>query len=441
MIVTKKFLPRRTFLQGIGVTLALPLLDAMVPALTASARTAAAPVRRLGFVYYPNGVIQEQWFPSAAGAGFEWTSTLNVLAPLRDHLVVLSGLNHEPADPGADPAHPVAQAAWLSAVHPITKGGVRLGTTVDQVAARKLGRFTPLPSLELALEAPSQIACDSGDCFFSSTISWRTPTTPNPMEGHPRVVFDRLFGDVSGSAQRRARIRQNASILDSVTREVDQLDRTLGASDRTKLREYVESVREIERRLQQVEARNSQSPLTLPDRPVDIPESFGDHADIMFGLLTLAFQTDMTRVFTLLMGRESSNRTFPEIGVPDAHHTISHHNSQPEAIAKKAKIDTHHVQLLVSFLEKLRAAADGEGSLLDHSLLLYGSGLGDGNLHGHVNVPVLLAGGCAGRLTGGRHVACRPATPLANVYVSMLDMVGVPDAEQFGDSTGPLVSL
>ena len=260
MIVTKKFLPRRTFLQGIGVTLALPLLDAMVPALTASARTAAAPVRRLGFVYYPNGVIQEQWFPSAAGASFEWTSTLNALAPLRDHLVVLSGLNHEPADPGADPAHPVAQAAWLSAVHPITKGGVRLGTTADQIAARELGRFTPLPSLELALEAPSQIACDSGDCFFSSTISWRTPTTPNPMEGHPRVVFDRLFGDVSGSAQRRARVRQNASILDSVTREVDRLDRTLGASDRTKLREYVESVREIERRLQQVEAPEQPEP-------------------------------------------------------------------------------------------------------------------------------------------------------------------------------------
>ena len=441
MIITKRVLPRRTFLRGLGVTLALPLLDAMVPALTATARTAAAPVRRLGFIYYPNGVIQAQWFPSVAGRGFEWPPTLSPLAPLRDGLVALSGLNHEPAEPGADPAHPVAQAAWLSAVHPITRGGVRLGTTADQIAARELGRFTPLPSLELALEAPSQIACDSGDCFFSSTISWRTPTTPNPMEGHPRVVFDRLFGDVGSSDQRRSQIRQNASILDSVTREVDRLDRTLGASDRTKLREYVESVREIERRLQQVEARNSQSPLTLPDRPVDIPDSFEAHADIMFGLLTLAFQADMTRVFTLLMGRESSNRTFPEIGVSDAHHTISHHNSKPEAIAKKAKIDTYHVQLLTSFLEMLRAANDGEGSLLDHSLLLYGSGLGDGNVHGHVDVPALLAGGCAGRLRGGRHVACQPATPLANVYVSMLDMVGVPGAERFGDSTGPVVSL
>ena len=441
MIITKRCLPRRTFLRGAGVTLALPLLDAMVPALTATARTAAAPIRRLGFIYYPNGVIQEQWFPATAGADFEWPATLRALAPLRDQLVVLSGLNHEPADPGADSAHPVAQAAWLSAVHPTSRGGVRLGTTADQIAAQELGKFTPLPSLELALEAPSQIACDSGDCFFSSTISWRTPTTPNPMEGHPRVVFERLFGDAGSATQRRAQLEQNGSILDSVLREVDRLERTLGAGDRTKLREYVEAVREIERRLQQVEARNSESPLALPERPVDIPEAFGDHAEIMFGLLTLALQTDMTRVFTLLTGRESSNRTYPEIGVPDAHHTISHHNSQPEAIAKKAKIDTYHVQLLASFLGKLDGTPDGEGSLLDHSLLLYGSGLGDGNLHGHVEVPALLAGGCAGRLEGGRHVACTPGTPLANVYISMLDMAGVPRPERFGDSSGPVAGL
>ena len=441
MIITKRCLPRRTFLRGAGVALALPLLDAMVPALTATARTAAAPVRRIGFVYYPNGVIQEQWFPATAGAGFEWSRTLGPLAKLRNDLVILSGLNHEPADPGADSAHPVAQAAWLSAMHPTTKGGVRLGTTADQIAAKELGKFTPLPSLELALEAPSQIACDSGDCFFSSTISWRTPTTPNPMEGHPRVVFERLFGDASSSAQRLTQVRQNGSILDSVTREVERLDRTLGASDRTKLKEYVDAVREIERRLQQVETKNSESVLSLPDRPVDIPEAFGDHAEIMFGLLALAFQADLTRVFTLLTGRESSNRTYPEIGVPDAHHTISHHNSQPEAIAKKAKIDIYHVQLLASFLEKLRVTPDGDGSLLDHSLILYGSGLGDGNLHGHVNVPALLAGGCAGRLTGGRHVACAPGTPLANVYISMLDLVGVPRAERFGDSTGPIAGL
>ncbi|MBM3779704.1 MAG: DUF1552 domain-containing protein [Acidimicrobiia bacterium] len=441
MIVTKRHLRRRTFLRGSGVALALPLLDAMVPALTPVANTAAAPVRRIGFVYYPNGVIQEQWFPAAAGTAFEWTPSLGALSPHRSRLVVLSGLNHEPAEPGADSAHPVAQAAWLSAVHPITKGGVRLGTTADQIAARELGRFTPLPSLELALEAPSQIACDSGDCFFSSTISWRTPTTPNPMEGHPRVVFDRLFGDGGSADERRRLVRQDASILDSVTRELQRLDRTLGATDRTKLGEYVESVREIERRLQRIEAGNRQSPLALPDRPVDVPESFGEHAEVMFGLLALAFQADMTRVFTLLMGRESSNRTFPEIGVPDAHHNISHHNSRPDAIAKKAKIDTYHVQLLTSFLDTLAKAQDGEGSLLDHSLLLYGSGLGDGNLHGHDNVPAVLAGGCAGRLEGGRHVALRSGTPLANVYVTMLAMVDVPGAERFGDSTGPIAGL
>jgi hypothetical protein len=222
---------------------------------------------------------------------------------------------------------------------------------------------------------------------------------------------------------------------------VQRLDRTLGSSDRTKLREYVDAVREIERRLQRVEAQNSASALTLPDRPVDIPETFGEHAEIMFGLLALAFQSDMTRVFTLLTGRESSNRTYPEIGVPDAHHTISHHNSQPEAVAKKAKIDVYHVQLLASFLEKLRTTPDGDGSLLDHSLLFYGSGLGDGNLHGHVEVPAILAGGCAGRVTGGRYLACPPATPLANVYVSMLDLVGVPRVERFGDSTGLIAGL
>ncbi len=441
MIITKRVLPRRTFLRGSGVALALPLLDAMVPPLTAAAQTVAAPVRRMGFVYFPNGVIQEEWFPRTPGANFEWTQTLGALAPLRDQLVVLSGINHEPADPGADSAHPVAQAAWLSAVHPMTKGGVRLGTTADQIAAQELGRVTPLPSLELALEAPSQIACDSGDCFFSSTISWRTPTTPNPMEGHPRVVFERLFGDTSDPVRRRAVAEQNGSILDSVVREVARLDRTLGAGDRTKLREYVDAVREIERRLQRVEARNRSGDLALPERPVDIPDSFAEHADIMFGLLGLAFQADMTRVFTLLMGRESSNRTFPEIGVPDAHHTISHHNSQPDAVAKKAKIDTYHIQLFASFLERLRGIGDGEGTLLDHSLILYGSGLGDGNLHGHVELPTLLAGGCAGRLKGGRYLACPPATPLANVYVTMLDMMGVPRSERFGDSTGPIADL
>ena len=444
MMITKMSLPRRTFLRGSGVALALPLLDAMVPALTAVVKTAAAPVSRLGYLYYPMGMIRSQWIPTTAGADFEWTPTLAPLAPLRDKVTVVSGLSHLQAnsfnDGGAD--HPRGTAVWLSGVHaPMGKRELRLGTTADQIAAQEFGKSTPMPSLEMALESPSQISCDSGDCFFSMTISWRSATTPNPMEAHPRVIFERLFGD-GGSAQHRlAETRQNGSILDSITQEVQRLNKTLGSSDRSKLHEYTDSVREIERRIQQVEGHSEERELSLPERPIDIPESFGDHAKMMFDLQVLAYQADLTRVFTLMLGREASPITFPQIGVPEQHHSTSHHNDRPEMVAKKAKIDLYHIQLFSYFLEKLRATPDGDGNLLDHSLLVYGSGLGDANIHDHRNLPLILAGGAGGRLKGGRHLAAPEDTPMANALMSSLDLAGIPMPDSLGDSTGRLVGL
>ena len=445
MIMTKKALPRRTFLRGIGATMALPLLDAMVPAASALAQTAAGPARRLGFVYIPNGVIQDQWVPAATGRGFDFSPILSPLEPFRDQTLVLSGLAHRQADSFGDGNgdHPRATAVWLSGVHAWERRGrqgptdIKLGVTADQIAAREFGKQTPLPSLELALETPTAIACDTGDCFYSNTISWRNETTPLDMEAHPRVVFERLFGEGGTAADRLAVIQQTGSILDSVTAEVARLERTLGPGDRNKLDEYLDAVRDVEQRIQRSESRGAESLIELPDRPVDIPETFDDHAKLMFDLLGLAFQADVTRVFTLMMAREASPRPYPQIGVPDQHHTVSHHRNDPEYIAKKAKIDTYHIQLLAYFLDMLRQTPDGDGNLLDHSMIVYGGGIGNGNLHEHTNLPCLVAGGGGGRLKGGRHRAYAEDTPYANLLLSVLDKAGVP-AETLGDSTGPL---
>ena len=445
MIITKKALPRRTFLRGIGATMALPLLDAMVPAASALAQTAAGPARRLGFVYIPNGVIQDQWVPAATGRGFDFSPILSPLEPFRDQTLVLSGLAHRQADSFGDGNgdHPRATAVWLSGVHAWERRGrqgptdIKLGVTADQIAAREFGKQTPLPSLEIALETPTAIACDTGDCFYSNTISWRNETTPLDMEAHPRVVFERLFGEGGTAADRLAVIQQTGSILDSVTAEVARLERTLGPGDRNKLDEYLDAVRDVEQRIQRSESRGAESLIELPDRPVDIPETFDDHAKLMFDLLGLAFQADVTRVFTLMMAREASPRPYPQIGVPDQHHTVSHHRNDPEYIAKKAKIDTYHIQLLAYFLDMLRQTPDGDGNLLDHSMIVYGGGIGNGNLHEHTNLPCLVAGGGGGRLKGGRHRAYAEDTPYANLLLSVLDKAGVP-AETLGDSTGPL---
>ena len=450
MIISKLALPRRTFLRGVSATVALPFLDAMVPALSAMARTAASPVPRVAFIYVPNGIAQnvssggmvDYWTPAGDGTGFEFSPILKPLESFRDQLVVVSGLAHRQAESFGDgnADHHRGAAGWLTGVHAWTrtKGAeVKLATTADQLVARELGKHTQLPSLEVCLETPTSIACDSGaDCFYSNTISWRSPTTPLPMETHPRMVFERLFGEGGNAAQRLARMRKTGSILDSVTQQVARLEQTLGPGDRTKLSEYLEAVRAVEQRIERAEQNNADVEVPLPERPTGIPDTFDEHAKLMFDLQLLAFQADITRVVSLMMARELSNRSYPEIGVPDGHHTVSHHQDDLELLAKKAKVDTYHIELLGYWLERLRATSDGDGSLLDQAMILYGSGLGDGNQHDHHRLPALLAGGAAGRLQGGRHLQY-PETPMTNLLLTMLEKVGVP-MESLGDSTGRL---
>jgi hypothetical protein len=437
--ITKAALPRRTFLRGVGTALALPMLDSMIPALRAKSPTA---VPRLGFVYVSNGVIQNQWNPATVGEGFELTPILKPLANVRDHINVISGLSHLQADTFGDGTgdHPRASAAWLTGVHAYdrTQPGVevRLATSADQLAAQAIGKGTRVASLELNLDYPTQGACDAGDCFYVNTVSWRNETTPNPTESNPRIVFQRLFGDGGGPAQRLAQVKERGSVLDSVSQEAARLAGTLGPGDRTKLSEYMDSVRDIEARIQNTEAHGTQS-IDLPDRPFGIPETFDAHTKMMFDLLLLAYRADLTRVFSMIMARELSPRTYANIGVPDQHHPVSHHRNDPELIAKKAKIDTYHVQLLAYFLEKLKATADGDGSLLDHSLIVYGGGMGDGNLHRHTDLPCLLAGRLGGQMKAGRHMNYPENTPMTNLLVSVLDKAGV-HTEKLGDSTGAL---
>src|SRR4051794_7639641 len=375
MFVTKSALPRRTFLRAIGTAVALPMLDAMVPAFASAATT--APVPRLGFIYIANGVIQNQWTPATTGAGFELTPILQPLAGVRDHINVLSGLSHLQADTFGDGTgdHPRASAVWLTGVHAYdrTRPGVevKLATTIDQIAAREIGKTSRVPSLELSVDFPTQGACDSGDCFYVNTVSWRNETTPNPTESHPRVVFERLFGDGGSAAERLARTRTDASILDSLVAEVSRVSSSLGAHDRSKLSEYLDSVREVEQRIQNAEGQTEHD-VELPERPTDIPASFDAHTKLMFDLQALAFRADITRVFSMIMSRELSSRTFATIGVPDQHHAVSHHRNDPELIAKKARIDVYQAQLLAYFLDKLKAIPDGDGTLLDHSLIVYG---------------------------------------------------------------------
>jgi len=439
MFITKKSLERRTFLRGLGTTLALPFLDAMVPALSAKS---VKPVPRLGFVYVSNGIIQDEWNPLSVGKAFDLSPILKPLEALKDQINILSGLAHLQADSLGDGNgdHPRASAVWLSGVHAYdrTKPGVevKLATTADQLAAREIGQTTRLPSLELNVDNPTQGSCDTGDCFYINTVSWRNPTTPNPTEYHPRIVFERLFGDGGSAAQRQALVTDTSSILDSVTDEANDLARTLGHGDHTKLSEYLDSIREIEQRIQNTEAQGAQS-VELPERPVDVPDTFEEHAKLMFDLQVLAFRADITRVFSMILAREVSSRTYPNIGVPEQHHSVSHHRNDPALIAKKAKIDNYHVQLFAYFLEKMRAAQDGDGSLLDHSLMVYGGGMGDGNLHRHSDLPCLLAGKLGGQFKTGRHLKYPDKTPMANLLVTMLDKVGV-HVEKLGDSTGIL---
>lgn len=444
MMITKVSLPRRTFLRGVGATFALPLLDAMIPALSALAKSPANPVRRLGCIYLPNGANMSSWMPGGTGTGFELSPTLSALAPFRDCVTVVSGLDSYPAESWGDGGgdHNRAPAAWLNATHPKKTEGadIRAGTTIDQIVAQKLGKQTQLASLEVALERSDMIGACSAvgySCVYSDTISWRTPTTPLPMDNNPRTVFERMFGDGGTAAERLAQMREDRSVLDTVTQEIASLQKTLSPTDRHRVDEYLDAIRDVERRIQKSEEQSARLEFPLPDRPMGVPETFTEHCRLMLDLQVLAYQADITRVITFLVGRELTNRTYPDIGVPDPHHATSHHQEDPEKLEKLAKIDAYHVQMLAYYLEKLRATPDGDGSLLDHVMILYGGGLSDGNVHSHVALPLLVAGGGAGQVKGGRHLQYPPGTPMANLLVSLVNKMGVP-LEQIGDSTGRL---
>ena len=441
MILSRKFLPRRTFLRGLGATVALPLLDAMIPAATAAARTAAVPVKRLGFVFMPMGCDLSRWTPGAAGKLETLSPILSSLESVKDQISVLSNLELAPAYPGT---HATSNSAFLSAARAkqTESSDYFLGTTVDQTAARRMGQGTQLPSLELSMDLMQTAGqCDNGyACVYQNNLSWASPTTPLPAEAHPRLVFEMLFGEGGSPAERRATLRQRASLLDFIGNDLASLRRNLGAADRSRVEGYLEAVREVERRIQQAEADAREHPLPDLDRPMGVPAAYGDHAKLMFDLQVLAFQGDITRVTTFQLARETSNRTYPEIGVTDPHHPLSHHGNDPDKIARMAKINAFHVSLFAGFLEKLKATPEGTGSLLDHSLFLYGSGMGNPNLHDHHNLPIIVAGGAAGGMKGGRHVKFDKPTPLANLHLTLLDKAGVP-LDSFGDSNGKLDEL
>jgi len=446
MIITKMALPRRTFLRGVGATIALPLLDAMVPAVSAMTRTAAAPVRRLSFSYIPNGAIMNQWKPVTSGTNFELPPTLTALKPHQKQLLVLSNLASRPADAEEGEGsgdHARASAVWLSGIHPNRTEGADLrgGTTIDQIAADKLGKDTQLRSLELAAEDFTAVGgCDIGySCAYVNTLSWRTPTTPLPMQTDPRVVFERLFGEGLGADQRRQQLSQDKSILDAIIGEIGRLQHRLGAGDKTRISEYLDSVREVEQRVQKMEARVD-SHIELPAMPVGVPELYTEHVKLMYDLQALAFQADITRVSTFMLAREASTRTYNQIGVPDPHHAISHHGGTPEKIARVEKINAYHMSLFSHFIDKLASTPDGDGTLLDHSLVMYGGGIGNGNLHLHTDLPCLLVGGAGGNLSGGRHILYPEETPLTNLLLSILDKVDV-HRDRVGDSTSLLAHI
>src|SRR3954453_9252860 len=444
MIIAKKALPRRTFLRGVGATLALPLLDAMVPAATALAATPAAPVRRLGFVFMPMGCDITRWTPPTP-AGTDkldaLSPILSSLEPVKKHVSILSNMELQNAYPGT---HATSNAAFLSAARAkhTESSDYYLGTTVDQLAAQQLGRQTQLPSLEMAMDMLQTVGqCDNGyACVYQNNLSWSSPTTPLPAEAHPRVVFESLFGEGGSKADRQAALRRRASLLDFVKDDMARMKRDLGPADRAKVDGYLEAVRDVEWRIQRAERDVAENPLPDLDRPVGVPAAYADHARLMFDLQVLALQGDVTRVITFQLARETSNRTYPEVGVSDPHHPLSHHGNDPAKIARMAKINAFHVSLFAEFLGKLKATKEGDGTLLDHSLYLYGSGMGNPNVHDHTNLPVIVAGGAAGGMKGGRHIRFNKTTPLANLHLTLLDKVGV-HIDRFADSQGKVDQL
>jgi uncharacterized protein DUF1552 len=433
--LTKKHLTRRTVLRGLGATVSLPLLDAMFPAFTALARAQARPRTRFGAIYIANGAIMEQWIPDAVGSGFAFKPILAPIEPFKEQVVVVTNLTR--SHPGSQVGdHAVSAAGFLTGVWPkrTEAEDVLAHTTVDQIVAQQIGQETPFPSLEVATEDFTGYvgACSPGfNCVYLNTVSWSSPSTPLPMDINPRVVFERMFGQGGSPAQRAARIRDDRSMLDSITAEARQLQRGLGTRDRQRVTEYLDNLREIERRIQQAEAHN-RTDVNL-DVPIGVPDAFEDHVGLMYDLLAVAYQADITRVFTFMLTRELSQRTYQNIGVTEQHHTVSHHGNDPQKIAQNVKVNTYHMRLFAKFLEKLKATPDGDGSLLDHSLIFYGGGMGNPNGHASDPLPVVAVGGGVGK--GHRHIELKKQTPVGNLWLAVSNHFGS-TIETFGDSNG-----
>ncbi len=439
-IITKKSISRRTLLRGVGAAVALPFLDAMVPAAAAFANATTKPARRLSYVFMPMGCDHSRWTPKGDKLD-KLPYILESLAPVRDQINVISNLELANAYPGS---HATSNSAFLSCARAkhTESSDYRLGITADQIAAQRIGQTTQLPSLELSMDLMQVVGqCDNGyACVYHNNLSWSSPTTPLPSEAHPRIVFESMFGEGGDAKQRRASLRRQASLLDSMTDEINRLKREVGPADRRKIDQYLGSVREVERRIQKADADVDAKALPDLSRPMGVPASFGEHAKLMFDLQVLAMQGDITRVTTFQLGRETSNRSYPELGVPESHHPLSHHGNNPKKIAKMAKINQFHVSLFAYFLKKLKETPEAGGSLLDNTLCLYGSGMGNPNKHDHTNLPTIVAGGAVAGMKGGRHIRYKKVTPLANVHLALLERVGV-DLDRFADSTGKTTEL
>ena len=435
MFISKKHLPRRTFLRGVGAAVALPLLESMIPAATALSQTAARPAPRMGFIYFPHGAVMDKWTPATEGTGFGFTPILKPLEPFRNYVTVVSGLENKPAISPA--VHAITPGTWLSCVHPRQSNDPWGGVTVDQMAAGHLGQDTPLPSLEVATESRGGGGtCDRNyGCSYSGTISFRTPSTPLPMEVNPRTLFQRLFGQGDTPEEREAIARQYSSLLDLVAEEAGELQRTLGPRDRAMVSDYLDTVREVERRIQKLEEQDL-SHVELPDVPAGIPNQFDAHLNLMFDMIALAWQANMTRVVSMMMAAEVSNITYNHIGVADAFHPLSHHQNEAAKIERLSQIQIYHTEVFSKFVEKLAAIPDGDGSMLDHSILLYGSNMSNSNAHNNYPLPSAIVGGGYGKIKGNQHLKYADRTPLANLLLTILDRAGVP-VEQVGDSTGP----
>ena len=434
MVITKIALPRRTFIRGMGAAMALPFLDAMAPAMQAQSKGAP----RFTAIYFGNGANMFEWTPPTEGAGFEFSPTLKPLEAFRNRTMVFTGLDNFPGTDQGDVGgqHPRAAPAFMSCTHPKQTEGadVRAGTTVDQVIAGKICRDSKLPSLEVSVDRNDVVgACDHGyACAYMNSLAWKSPTNPLPSETNPRFVFERMFGIGATAEERLARATENRSILDGLTQEISALRGKLGARDRTKLDEYFDAVRDVEQRI--VKGESTNSTFEVPDQPVGVPASFKEYAELMFDLQVLAFQADITRVSTFMMARENITRSYPEIGLPEAHHSISHHDNNPVKMKAYAKLNNYHVDTLAYYIKKLDSIRDGDGTLLDHTAVLYGGGMSDANVHNNYNVPVVVVGGKTVQLKGNRHVKFAKGTPLANLMLGLLDRFGV-HAERFGDST------